>query len=810
MFRPLIDILLRRFKSLTLVFVFAILSSPVFAEGSQSTFWLWNFLGRLHPMIVHFPIGLLVVALIMEIIARKKKSYHDAIRSVVVMGAISSVMAVIVGLMLAENEDYGGAIKDIHQWTGIATMVLAGFTSYAYYKKSRQLQVFLLSLTVVGVTVAGHYGASLTHGEDYLTSVLPSGASDGASKSNYVLATTDGPLTEVQIQELNLQVRTILAHSCNSCHGAAKVKGDLRLDGKEHIFKGGESGPVVVPGDPGKSELLRRVLLPSNHKEYMPAKGKGLTKEEIAVLDYWIRKGAPWPEGELKSLFRVAELAPRLPEIPSAEGALTSPIDRFVNAYFKKNNVKWGEVVDDRTYIRRVYLDVIGLIPTPQEVDLFVQQTDADKREALVTRLLNRSHDYAQHWLSFWNDVLRNDYTGTGYITGGRFDISNWLYTSLETNKSYNSFVKEIINPDKSSQGFIRGIEWRGDINSSQTTQMQAAQNVAQVFLGINLKCASCHDSFIDDWKLKDAYGFANIFSEKALEINRCDIPTGEMAETRMIYPELGTIDSNAIPQEKLKQLADYLVQPKDGRLYRTLVNRIWAQTMGRGIVEPVDVMDKEPWSQDLLDWLAYTFETEGADLKKLLFQILTSKTYQLPSVGVKEPEVLMAPDYQFTGMVRRRLTGEQFTDAVSTALQPVYGDSMIVFKVFPEYLKNNIPFARAALVKNDAYLTALGRPSRETVSTSRTSQANLLQALELTNGELFNNTIQRAAKHYRTKYPDSRDLITEVYRNALGRLPQREEMGIAVEVLGAKPSEAGVQDFLWSITLHPEFQLIF
>lgn len=781
--------------------------------ASTQHFWLWTFLGRLHPMVVHFPIGLLVVALIMEMIAwNKRKSYQSAIHTLIVIGAISALVSVAMGLILANTEDYGGDLLGLHQWTGIATMVLAGITSFMYKRRSRQLQIFFLTLTVVGVTVAGHYGASLTHGEDYLTSVLPSSEQGGQSpKSNFVLASTTGALSEIQVQELNLQIRTIFAHSCNSCHGAAKVKGDLRLDSKEAIFKGGENGPVLIPGQPENSEIVRRIKLPRSHKEAMPSKGKGLTQEEIAIIEYWIKKGAPWPEGELKSLYRVAEMAPRLPEIPAANGEITQPLDRFVNQYFEKHQIKWSAPIEDRLYIRRVYLDVIGLLPSTNEIEAFVADKSPDKREKLVGALLNRNDDYAQHWLSFWNDALRNDYTGTGYITGGRFDITKWLYEALRTNKPYNDFVKELISPNKESRGFIAGIKWRGTINSSQSTEMQAAQNVSQVFLGLNLKCASCHDSFINDWKLDDAYAFANIFAETPLEINRCDKPTGVMASTRTLYyKDLGNIDSTLPTQERLKQLAELLVQPKDGRLYRTLVNRVWAQVMGRGIVEPVDVMDNEPWSQDLLDWLASDFVASGYDIKKLIYTILTSRTYQLPSSGVKQAEEIVTPDFVFKGMLRRRLTAEQFTDAVSKAINPVYGDSMIVYKLLPEYIKDAIPFARAALVKNDPYLTALGRPNRETVSTSRSSQASLLQALELTNGDQFNNAVKRGAVKWKETYSDTQSLVTAIYQNALGRPPLPQELSLAEKEMGATPSLEIVEDFIWAMMLHPEFQLIY
>lgn len=780
---------------------------------ANDTFWLWQLFGRLHPLFVHFPIGLLCVVLILEILDWRGKSgrLRDGIRILVWIGAGSSVLAVIFGWLLASEGEYSGDSLEIHRWAGIATMVLSIITAFSLRTNLFGIYRSLLFLTVFGVSFAGHYGAMLTHGDDYISSVLP-------SSQKYLAATTEvdfvannaGPMSEQQIQDLNVQVRTILAHNCYSCHGEAKSKGDLRLDSKEGIMKGGENGFVVVKGHPEQSELIRRISLPKSDKEAMPTKGKRLTEQEIKVLQYWIEKGAVWPEGKEKSIYRVAALEPRMPQVPSPTGDLVKPVDLLVNAYFVKNKIGWKPVVDDRIYIRRVYLDIIGLLPPPEKVEAFVADTRPDKREVLARELLNRNDDYAQHWMSFWNDALRNDYSGTGYITGGRFDITKWLYRSLQVNKPYNWFVKELISPNKESEGFIKGIKWRGTINSSQRTEMQAAQNVSQVLLGLNLKCASCHDSFISDWKLEDSYAFANIFADTLLEINRCDKPTGKIAGTRILFPELGEIRVNQSTEKRLRQLADFLVQPKDGRLYRTVTNRIWAQLMGRGIVEPVDMMDNMPWSEDLLDWLASDFASNGYDVKKLIYTIVTSKTYQLPSTSVKEAGDIMANEYKFTGMVRRRLTAEQFTDAISFAFNPMYADTAIVTDLLPKDIHKKLPFPRAGFVKNDPFLTSLGRPNRETVSTSRTSQANLLQALELTNGNKFTETLKTGSKQWREKYPTSELLVTELYRKSLGRAPVPKEIAVAKKILGPVPSEEGIQDLMWAIALIPEFQLIY
>ena len=791
-----------------------------------TSFWLWQFLGRLHPLIVHFPIGLLIVALILEIYSWRNKDqpFRSGLHIILLIGALSSVIAAVFGLLLKDQDEYSGNALTIHQWSGIATAVLAATTFYFFRLSGRSnnsqlLNVYrsLLIFSVIGVTIAGHYGASLTHGTGYLTEVLPwSNENSLIGNPDFNLASFKNDSTQAldskQVAALNLEVRSIFAHNCYKCHSAEKTKGELRLDRKDFVMRGGKSGEVITIGHPEKSEMIRRLLLPREDKESMPPKGKTLSEKEIATLQLWIKRGALWPDNtDEKSVYRVAELAPRMPLLPGDESGLANPIDRFVNSYFENKSISWPSVVDDKIFIRRVFLDIIGLLPPPEKVNGFIADNNSSKRELMVKELLDSNDDYAQHWLSFWNDALRNDYSGTGYITGGRFAITEWLYESLRSNKPYDVFVRELISPDKKSEGFIKGIKWRGTINASQRVEMQAAQNISQVFLGLNMKCASCHDSFISDLKLSEAYAFANIFSDTTLEINRCDKPTGKMAGTKVIFSELGTVDSTLSVDEKLKQLAEYLTAPRNGRLYRTVVNRMWAQLMGRGIVEPVDLMDNEPWSQDLLDWLASDFYENKNNLKDLIFTITTSKTYQLPSVGIKSENDIVSVDYIFKGMHRRRLSAEQFVDAVSTVVYPVYQDTLMQYNPF----KNAAPsvalnYARASLVKNDVFLTALGRPNRENVSTSRSSQANLLQALELTNGDKFNSVLKSGAKNLKEKFQTNGEIINELYKTSLGRYPEKSEMKAAIEILGVSPNEENIQDLIWAIVLLPEFQLIY
>ena len=271
-----------------------------------------------------------------------------------------------------------------------------------------------------------------------------------------------------------------------------------------------------------------------------------------------------------------------------------------------------------------------------------------------MDQLLSDNRRYAEHWLTFWNDLLRNDYRGTGYIDGGRKQITRWLYSALATNMPYDRFVATLINPTEESQGFTKGIVWRGAVNASQTPPMQAAQNISQVFMGINLKCASCHDSFVDDWTLADSYGLASVYSEEPLEMVRCDKPTGKFATLKFLYPELGIISADKPRAERLEELAALITQPKNGRLSRTIVNSLWAIFLGRGLVEPIDNMEAAAWNVDVLDWLAEDLVEHGYNLKRTMRQILTSRAYQLPT----------APDapassvtYQFRGPEVRRLS---------------------------------------------------------------------------------------------------------------------------------------------------------
>ena len=463
--------------------------------------------------------------------------------------------------------------------------------------------------------------------------------------------------------DFSREIKPLFEASCIQCHAKGKTKGGLSLETRQSFLKGGDSGPAALAGNSAES-LVVKLVAGLDPDSQMPKKGKKWNAQQVGLLRAWIDQGAPWDASVNFARPEPANLKSRIVQLPMDVQA--HPLDQILAAYFSAHAITPEPVVEDPVFARRAYLDLIGLLPTPRQLDEFLSDSRPDKRDQLVRKLLTDGRGYADHWLTFWNDLLRNDYRGTGFIDGGRRQISGWLYAALITNEPYDHFVRQLVNPDKSSEGFSRGIIWRGTVNASMLPPMQAAQNISQVFLGVNLKCASCHDSFVNDWTLADSYGLAAVYSDGPLELVQCDKPLGKTVSARFLYPQIGTIDPSLHRRQRLARLAEIMGSSSDGRLSRTIVNRLWGRLLGRGLVEPVDDMDRPAWNPDLLDWLADDLVAHHYDLKRTIEMILTSRAYQLPSSDVPSG----GKDFVFRGPMPRRLTAEQFCDAVSSLSQ--------------------------------------------------------------------------------------------------------------------------------------------
>ncbi len=485
-----------------------------------------------------------------------------------------------------------------------------------------------------------------------------------------VLAKDYSPLTPEQQERLPepvaytvdfaRDIQPIFEESCTQCHAHGKSKGVFSLETRDDFIYGGDNGTAAEVGRSAES-LVVAMISGLKPDIIMPEKGKELTREQVAIFRAWIDQGMVWPDEINFFEIERSNLHPVDWEHIEVPDDFPNPIDGFVNDTFAANNAVWPTQVDDRVFTRRVWLDTVGLLPPPDALNQFLTDNSPDKRTALVRELLSDRQAYAEHWLTFWNDLLRNDYQGVGYIDGGRKPITDWLYSALAHNMPYDEFVAELVDPGMAAEGFTKGISWRGAVNASMLPPMQAAQGVAHVFLGVNLKCASCHDSFIDDYTLEDSYGLASVYAEGPLEIAECDKPTGDMSRVKFLYEEIGELDATASAEMRRRQLADIITGRANGRLPRTIINRFWHRFFGRGLVEPIDEMDRPAWSPELMDWLAEDLVAHDFDLKHTLEQILTSRAYQLPANSVATE----ADDFVFRGPEVRRLSAEQFSDAI-------------------------------------------------------------------------------------------------------------------------------------------------
>jgi hypothetical protein len=598
----------------------------------------------------------------------------------------------------------------------------------------------------------------------------------------------------------------ILREHCFECHGGHRHEGDFSINTREAIV----DSSSAVPGDADASYLIEMITT-DDADVRMPKDKPPLPEETVQKFRDWINAGLPWEAGFTFAV-RTYEppLRPRRPELPPSVDGRTNPIDRILDAYLRERGLPRPEPLADAAFLRRVYLDLVGLLPSREMLHAFLADPTPAKREQLVDELLADNRNYAEHWLSFWNDLLRNDYAGTGYIDGGRTQISSWLYRALERNMPYDQFARELISPAPESEGFIRGIKWRGNVNASQKPELQFAQNVSQVFLGINMKCASCHDSFIDRWTLAETYGLAAISADGPLEVYRCDKPTGKTIAPAWMFTELGQIDPKAPREERLRQLAELMTGRENGRITRAIVNRLWHRLMGRGIVHPVDAMQTEPWSADLLDYLAVHLVDNAYDVKSTLRLIATSHAYQSQSVALDaEPT---NTNYYYAGPIAKRMTAEQFVDALwqLTDTAPREPHKRVAEFLPMQETKDRHSY-RAALVSSDLLMRSLGRPNREQVVSERPSMLTTLQALDLSNSPLLAETLTRGAPKIVERFADQEPaaVVDWVYESALSRTPTEAEREIGVEMLGRTPTAESVEDLVWLVIMLPEFQLI-
>lgn len=483
-------------------------------------------------------------------------------------------------------------------------------------------------------------------------------------------------------------------------------------------------------------------------------------------------------------------------QLPAGDG---HPIDRLLAPYFVKHAVTPDASVSDERFARRVALDVLGIPPTNRQLSEFLGDQRADKRRHFVERLLTDRENYVGHWMTFWSDHLR---IGSD-IDAGAFDSDHskaprdWLKAQLDRDLPYDRFVQELI-AGEFFERYSQSVAPSGEVASAvDIPEMQVATIVSQVFLGVQLKCASCHDSFIDRWTLEDAWGLASALGDREFEIHRCQEATGQKVGPKFPLVGLGEIDPHADQKQRRHRVAEIMTGPENGLFARTIVNRLWARLFGRGLVEPLDeMMEQQPWNVELLDWLAGELIRQKYDLKQILLAITTSKAYQLPAVVREAANSKQA--YVFRGPEIRRQSAEQIIDALYVLGNPPPDNTLQI----------RLP-QRSWQQDNNRLMIMLGRPGRDVVVTWREQDSTALVALELMNGPELQRLVQQAAEAQLKQSSAAPDFSLRVYWTLLARPPTAEEQHTAAELLSSLPNQETAQDLIWTIVMLPEFQLI-
>jgi uncharacterized membrane protein/mono/diheme cytochrome c family protein len=285
---------------------------------------LTEFIGHFHPVLVHLPIGILLLAALLYWLSRweKYKPVRPALRIALAAGMISAVLSCISGYILAGTGEYEAGLVSRHQWLGIATAVVAMVAYYFEIRKHRFIQWAIAIMTVL-LILTGHFGGTLTHGEGYLTSAFSAGDRGTAAIQRQPIANVQEAVLYTSI------IQPLLQEKCNSCHGSTKQKGKLRLDTPEFILLGGKNGKVLVPGKADESNLVKRISLPPANEGHMPPKEKPqLTSNEIELLRWWISSGASFDK-KVKELNQPVKIKPVLLALQQ-RAAMETPALTFI------------------------------------------------------------------------------------------------------------------------------------------------------------------------------------------------------------------------------------------------------------------------------------------------------------------------------------------------------------------------------------------------------------------------------------------------------------------------------------------------
>jgi hypothetical protein len=581
--------------------------------------------------------------------------------------------------------------------------------------------------------------------------------------------------------------------------------------GERILAAGGEQQLVITAhfSDGSSADATHLTMFQSNESVIAAVDGEGRVKAgplpgEAAIMARFMEK------------FAVCNIVIPLPRSVPAETYSQLPrrnfIDGLVYDKLQRLGLKSAAACSDTTFQRRAYLDVIGRLPTPEETRAFLADHASDRRARLVDTLLERP-EYADHWANKWADLMRPNPYHAGIKAVFTFDA--FLRDSFRKNKPYDQFVKEIITAQGSTWRNGAVVMFRDRREPGELTTM-----VSQLFLGVRLECAKCHHHPFEVYSQDDFYSFAAHFGRIGRKGQGISAPisggeefifnvstgqvkhpvNGKVMSPRALFP-LSSGKMAGIEGEPRKQLADWLTSEHNPYFAKVAVNRVWADLMGRGLVEPIDDMraSNPPSNGPLLDALADHFRKAGYDQKKLLRTIMTSHVYGLSSI----PEKQSAGDLRnYSRHYRQRLRGEVLLDAI-TDITGV-----------PEVFAAAPPRTRAVELwtvrTQSVFLDSFGRPDpNQDPPCERTSDTSVVQALHLMNSPALHAKVTsdegRAAALAASK-KTAIQIAEELYLLVYCRHPDDAERSNALRRFERSPRRQATEDLLWALMNTPEF----
>lgn len=483
-------------------------------------------------------------------------------------------------------------------------------------------------------------------------------------------------------------------------------------------------------------------------------------------------------------------------------------VDRLVDAKLKKIKSLPSPIADDATFLRRVYIDLTGLPPTPETIRAFLADKSPTraKREAIIDKLL-ATPEYVDRWTSKWADLLNSNSKFLG--ANGVRKFSEWIYSSINTNKPYDKFVRELITASGDTHTNPAANYLRVIRDSSVATE-----NMTQLFLGVRFSCAKCHDHPFERWTQDQYYQLGAYFARVGYKQGRDGSEivftrdNGEVMNPRTglevaPIPPVGRAPKTAELADRRDAFAVWLTSAENPYFSRAIVNRYWSYFFGKGIIDPVDdIRAGNPASNPaLLEAMNAEFVKNRFDLKKLIRTIVTSRTYQ---ASITANRWNSDDSVNFSHALPRRMEAEQLLDAINLAT------GTRTYFAGVNGVQRALQLPDAAANGAAGFLELFGRPARESpCECERSSTISLGQALHLINGpatEKISSPDGRIAKLI-AKNPGERVVIEEIFLATLCRMPTEKEMTTSLaNFKQAGNLKEGAEDLMWALLNSPAF----